>query len=128
MIGQLRIARPVTNLARTAEMYRSGLGLEFLGQFEAHDGFDGIMLGLPDCPYHFEFTYCQTHPVPPSPTPEDLVVLYIPDASEWIQTCQQMSNAGFIIVPSLNPYWEVHGRTFADPDGYRVVIQNAIWN
>ena len=33
--------------------------------------------------------------------------------------------AGFQVVPSYNPYWDQDGQTFADPDGYRVVIQNA---
>jgi hypothetical protein len=29
-------------------------------------------------------------------------------------------------VPAFNPYWDRWGgRTFADPDGYRVVLQNA---
>jgi hypothetical protein len=30
-------------------------------------------------------------------------------------------------VASFNPYWDRHGRTFADADGYRVVIQNQAW-
>ncbi|WP_416171653.1 hypothetical protein [Haematobacter missouriensis] len=30
-------------------------------------------------------------------------------------------------VPSFNPYWDRGGRTFEDPDGYRVVLQNAAW-
>lgn len=38
-----------------------------------------------------------------------------------------MLTAGFRAVASLNPYWELHGRTFEDPDGYRVVIQRAAW-
>jgi hypothetical protein len=24
-------------------------------------------------------------------------------------------------------HWDLHGQTFADPDGYRVVLQNAAW-
>jgi hypothetical protein len=27
----------------------------------------------------------------------------------------------------FNPYWDRRGRTFADPDGYRVVLQNSPW-
>jgi hypothetical protein len=30
-------------------------------------------------------------------------------------------------VKAFNPYWDRKGRTFADPDGYRVVLQNAAW-
>jgi hypothetical protein len=31
-------------------------------------------------------------------------------------------------VQSFNPYWDQHGKTFEDPDGYRVVLQNAAWD
>jgi hypothetical protein len=30
-------------------------------------------------------------------------------------------------VRAFNPYWDRHGKTFADPDGYRVVLQHAAW-
>jgi hypothetical protein len=39
-----------------------------------------------------------------------------------------MGTAGFEAVTSTNPYWDVHGRTFQDPDGYRVVLQQEGWN
>jgi prolyl oligopeptidase len=39
-----------------------------------------------------------------------------------------MLAAGFKQVSSFNPYWETRGRTFEDPDGYRVVLQQAEWN
>ena len=35
--------------------------------------------------------------------------------------------AGFEPLPALNPYWDIQGATFEDPDGYRVVLQNAAW-
>lgn len=61
--------------------------------------------------------------VAPSPTDEDLVVLYFPEAAGWQAACDRMQNAGFRPVKSFNPYRDVRGRTFQDPDGYRVVIQ-----
>jgi catechol 2,3-dioxygenase-like lactoylglutathione lyase family enzyme len=63
----LRIARPVSDLERSAAMYCRGLGLAEIDRFENHEGFDGVMLGTIDLPYHLEFTYRRTHPVPPSP-------------------------------------------------------------
>ena len=39
-----------------------------------------------------------------------------------------MKNAGYEPVQSYNPYWDKNGLTFADPDGYRVVIQNDVWD
>jgi hypothetical protein len=98
-----------------------------VGSFEDHAGFDGVMLGAAGSAYHFEFTRCRAHPVPPSPTAEDLVVLYVPDAAEWEAACAGMRVAGFREVASFNPYWEARGRTFEDPDGYRTVLQRAPW-
>ncbi len=34
---------------------------------------------------------------------------------------------GFEPVPAFNPYWDRNGATFEDPDGYRVLLQNAPW-
>lgn len=127
MKAHLRVARPVRDLERSAALYREGLGLEEIGRFTDHAGFDGVMLGDRRCPYHFEFTYCRHHPVAPTPTQEDLVVFYLPDRGEWSQACARMLAAGFLEMPSFNPYWGRRGRTFEDPDGYRVVLENADW-
>jgi len=127
MTHHLRIARPVSDLGRAVTMYTAGLDLRVLGSFEDHDGFDGVMLGSSGAQHHFEFTHCRTHPVLPSPTNEDLVVFYIADPDEWRAACDRMEAAGFAGVPSFNPYWDVRGRTFQDPDGYRVVLQKAEW-
>lgn len=123
----LRIARPVTNLAYTESLYRTGLSLDRLGHFEDHEGFDGVMLGTQGGTWHFEFTYCRTHPVAPTPTPEDLIVLYLPDERAWRARCTAMERAGFRPVVSLNPWWDRAGRSFEDADGYRVVLQNSAW-
>ena len=128
MQHQLRIARPVQNLAATQAMYCRGLGLRVLGSFENHQGFDGVMLGATGSSYHFEFTRCRSHPVTPAPTAEDLAVFYIPSLPDWQQACANMLAAGFRLVESFNPYWDVSGRTYEDPDGYRIVLQNAEWN
>ena len=108
-------------------MYCEGLGLRVIGSFADHAGFDGVMLGRADLQYHFEFTVCRAHPVRPSPTPEDVTVFYIPDTNEWQLALARMQAAGFQPVAANNPYWDVHGRTFADFDGYRTVLQNAAW-
>ena len=33
----------------------------------------------------------------------------------------------FMPVEAFNPYWDRLGKTFEDPDGYRIVLQNAAW-
>jgi catechol 2,3-dioxygenase-like lactoylglutathione lyase family enzyme len=106
MRRHLRIARPVSNLARSTALYRDGLGIDVLGRFDDHDGFDGAMLGPAESDWHVELTHCRTHPVRPQPTPEDLLVLYVPDAGEWRTACDRMLAAGFVAVASFNPYWD----------------------
>ena len=96
-----------------------------IGRFDHHDGFDGVMLGVPGASYHFEFTFSRIHPIHPAPTVEDLVVLYVPDEQEWLALCSSMRAAGFKEVGAFNPYWERRGRTYEDWDGYRVVLQQA---
>ena len=125
MAPHLRIARPVTDLARSTALYCRGLDLRVLGGFENHAGFDGVMLGAADAGHHFEFTRHREHPVVPAPTVEDLVVFYLPGATEWRTACARMTEAGFRQVASFNPYWDRRGRTYEDHDAYRVVLQNA---
>jgi catechol 2,3-dioxygenase-like lactoylglutathione lyase family enzyme len=123
----LRVARPTDHLEAIAAMYRDGLGLEALASFADHDGFDGVMLGPPGGSYHLEFTHHRGHRVGRAPTRDHLLVLYVPDEAEHTARCEQMLRAGFVPVPSYNPYWDRQGRTFEDLDGYRVVLQRAAW-
>ncbi|RYZ47011.1 MAG: VOC family protein [Myxococcaceae bacterium] len=124
---KLRVARPTRDLEAVVHFYRDGLGFEVLGRFEDHAGFDGVMLGHPGAPYHLEFTVERGHEAPRAPTAEHLLVFYVPDTEAWAEQVRRMEAAGFAAVPSRNPYWDAHGRTFEDPDGYRVVLQGAAW-
>lgn len=123
----LRIARPVTDLEQSSEMYCRGLGLKEIGAFTDHDGFSGRMLGRDDLPWHLEFTQCNNHPVIPAASVEDLLILYIPEQKAWIKACGEMERAGFTRTRAFNPYWDNKGVTFQDDDGYRVVLQNSRW-
>ncbi len=127
MTSHVRIARPVQDLGRAVEMYVHGLGLRQVASFVNHAGFDGVMLAHAGTDCHFEFTYCRTHPIHPAPTPEDLLVFYVPDRAEWTVRCAAMLEAGFSEVEPFNPFWKERGRTFQDPDGYRVVVQQSNW-
>jgi catechol 2,3-dioxygenase-like lactoylglutathione lyase family enzyme len=123
----LRVARPTDRLPEIAAMYARGLGLDVLGRFEDHDGFDGVMLGRPEDAFHLEFTTRRGHAAEGAPSGEHLLVLYEPDAAAWSAACERMLAAGFREVAAHNPYWDVRGRTFEDLDGYRVVLQNTAW-
>ena len=124
-VPKLRVARPTDNLEALIRFYRDGLGLEILYRFENHDGFDGVMLGRPGAPYHFEFTHAHGHSAGRAPTQDNLLIFYLPDRAEWEKIVASMRAAGFEPVPSFNPYWDRQGLTFEDPDGYRIVLQNS---
>lgn len=124
----MRVARPTDHLARISQMYMQGLGFVILAQFEDHQGFDGVILGHPQHPYHLEFTHHRGTKVGSSPTQDNLLVFYIPDKDDWEAACNAMQRAGFDLVPSYNPYWDRSGKTFEDLDGYRVVLQNRSWS
>lgn len=108
-------------------MYQEGLGLSVLASFRDHAGFDGTILGRPSAPYHFEFTQQKGAVAPRSPSPENLLVFYLPEVGEWERTLRQMLAAGFRKVSSHNPYWDVNAVTYEDPEGYRVVLSNQKW-
>ena len=57
----LRVARPTDHMPDILRFYRDGLRFEVIASFENHEGFDGIMLGHADEPYHFEFTVKHGH-------------------------------------------------------------------
>lgn len=62
----------------------------------------------------------RAHPRVARPT-DNLLIFYLPG----VQAIQQMQAHNFFPVSSLSPYWGIKGKTFEDPDGYRVVLQNA---
>lgn len=90
------------------------------GSFEDHDGFDGVMLGWDNADWHLEFSYWRHHRVTPCPTQEDLLVLYVDEQLQCFQ--DKMLQAGFISCDSFNPWWDAHGVTFRDFDGYGIVL------
>ena len=121
----MRVARPTDRLEEVVRFYVRGLGLKVLGWFRDHDGFDGVMLGRPGVAYHLEFTHKRGHLVGRAPSQDHLLVFYVPDSRQWRDAVGRMRSAGYEPVPSFNPYWDRLGCTFEDPDGYRVVLQNA---
>lgn len=124
----LRVARPTDDISALLPFYRDGLGLDMLSEFSDHNGFDGVMLGKPGAPYHFEFTRARGHRAGRAPTQDNLVVFYFPQAIAWSTAVTRMRATGFVPVPAFNPYWDKSGATFEDPDGYRVVLQNGDWS
>jgi catechol 2,3-dioxygenase-like lactoylglutathione lyase family enzyme len=124
---RFRVARPSRDLAAATRFYTEALGVEVLGTFDDHAGFDGVILGHSAWPYHLEFTRRRGDPVEPRPTDEDLLVFYLPEQSAWDAAVQRARGFGARVLRSSNPYWDEHGVTVEDPDGYRIVLAHAAW-
>src|SRR6266850_4793940 len=86
-VVQVRVARPTRQLEKVVAFYRDGLGLREIDRFQGHNGYDGVMLGLPGRTYHLEFTQHAEDGPCPAPSDDNLLVLYIPDAAEYRRLC-----------------------------------------
>jgi catechol 2,3-dioxygenase-like lactoylglutathione lyase family enzyme len=120
---QLRVARHTERLDELVAFYRDGLGLREVGGFRDHAGYDGVFLELPGTGAHLELTSGGAHGAP-APHPESLLVLYLGDAAAVRAVAARL--AADPVAPA-NPYWAEHGLTFADPDGFRVVLVPERW-
>lgn len=125
-ISQIRIARPTDHLDNVVGFYRDGLGLPVIGSFEKHAGYSGVMLGMPDDRLHLEFTHKDGGSPCPAPTRDNLIVFYMPDAESFARSVSRLKQNGYLPVESDNPYWNDHGETFEDPDGWRVVLYHGV--
>jgi catechol 2,3-dioxygenase-like lactoylglutathione lyase family enzyme len=120
---QLRIARHTERLDELVAFYRDGLGLVEAGGFRDHAGYDGVFLEVPGTGAHLELTAGGAHGAP-EPHPESLLVLYLGDEQAVRAVAARLAVAP---VAPANPYWAEHGVTFADPDGFRVVLVPERW-
>jgi catechol 2,3-dioxygenase-like lactoylglutathione lyase family enzyme len=122
---QLRVARPTRDLDAVVSFYTL-LGLPVLSSFDDHDGYSGVILGLPDASRQLELVYREGEI--PSPTPEDQLVLYLGSAERVEAEVARIKAAGFEPRPAANPYWARNGAvSFVDPDGYWLVLSPESW-
>jgi catechol 2,3-dioxygenase-like lactoylglutathione lyase family enzyme len=121
---QVRFARHTDRLTEIVAFYRDGLGLPQVGSFTGHDGYDGVFLALPGTRAHLEFTSGGAHDAPGA-HPETLLVLYLGTA-EAVRDA--LARVGSRHVKAANPYWDTHGVTILDPDGFRIVLVAEHWD
>ncbi len=114
-----RFARPVRDLAASRALYAGLLGLREQGGFTGHAGYTGCFLGLPG---GGQLELTTGGPDPVLQTADDLLVFYLADRAALDVVVDALVAASVPRVTAENPYWEEHGATFVDPDGYRLVI------
>lgn len=125
---QFRVARPTNQLDEITRFYSEALGFEIIGQFKGHDGFDGVMIGLPGKTYHLEFTQHISNTALPHPTEENLLVFYFDNPEEYTKANERLLNHGYHPVQPANPYWLNKSETYEDPDKWRIVLFNGAYS
>lgn len=124
---QFRIARPTNQLEKVLHFYQDGLKLPLIGRFENHNGYSGIILGLPDHQYQLEFTsYADGTPCP-APSKDNLLVFYFDTEEKYKEIQHCIERIGYQPVEPENPYWKTNSLTYEDPDGWRVVLFNGLY-
>jgi catechol 2,3-dioxygenase-like lactoylglutathione lyase family enzyme len=117
--------RPTRDLAAAAAFYGL-LGLPVIASFEDHDGYSGIVFGLPDPSRQLELVFREGEV--PSPTAEDQLAFYLGSPERVETEAARLRSAGFEPVADPNPYWQRTGALrFLDPDGYAVVFSPEAW-
>jgi catechol 2,3-dioxygenase-like lactoylglutathione lyase family enzyme len=125
MFSKLRSARPTNNLAALRHFYVEALGCVVVAEWLDHEGIDGLVLGDPESKgKDWQVEFIREHGVtaPQAPTSEHLLVFYVDDALKLDAITQRMNAYGYTTIQPNNPYWARCGVTFADPDGYHVVV------
>ncbi|MFD3696825.1 VOC family protein [Streptomyces sp. NPDC058646] len=126
--AHVRVARPARDLAASERFYVDGLGLDVLWRTAEHTPgeHDLLMVGPSGGSWHFELTHDPEQPLEPTPTVDDLFVVYLGAPVDEALVDRLVATGG-ARVPSHNPYWDEHGVTVADPDGYRLVLCSRTW-
>jgi catechol 2,3-dioxygenase-like lactoylglutathione lyase family enzyme len=121
-VAAVRFARPTDRLPEVLRFYEEGLGLRRVDSFEDHDGYSGVMLGLPGEEVHLELTTHADGSPGPAPTRDNLLVLDLRSRDAIAAAEERLRALGHPPVQPENPYWAAD-LTFEDPDGWRVVLR-----
>ena len=118
--------RPAGKFDAVVAFYRDVVGLPVLASFEDHDGYSGVVFGLPDASRQLELVFHEGQL--PTPTSEDQLVLYLGSAERVTSEAARIRAAGFEPTVDPNPYWTRTGAVcFLDPDGYSLVLSPEAW-
>lgn len=121
--GAVRFARPTAHIEECTAFYGDDLGLPILASWRDHDGYDGVVFGLPGSPTQLELTQHGAEPQVPEPSTENQLVLYLSGAAEVTAMAERLTFRGHRSVDVDNPYWAARGAvSYADADGWIVIL------
>jgi len=120
---RFRIVKPTDKWDEVLAFYTQGIGLQIQDEFHGHEGYDGVMIGLPDAAYHLEVIRFTGGLANPSPNQDAGYVFYFQDASAIASIAARLAAMGYPTEPAQNPYWNTHGAScIYDPDGWAVIL------
>jgi len=120
---KLRVAIHCENINKVSDFYKQILGLSEIGRFEAHNGYDGIMLSKDDSDWHLELT--QNGIIHESVRDLENVIVFYPDnEEEFISIEEQITSNEVPTFVHPNPYWKDNGIGILDPEGNRIIVNN----
>lgn len=117
---KLRVARHTKDIDSIIDFYINILGIDFLGEFKNHEGYDGVFIGIKNKDWHLEFTASNEKPIHNSDE-DDLLVFYC-TLDQYLTLQKKFQERNINPVKAKNPYWNNNGLVYLDPDGFRVVI------
>lgn len=118
-VAAVRFTRASTALEECRRFYQEVIGLDLLFDFRDHDGYDGVVLGLPDRSVQLELIRFHGRPAAEADQ-ENALVLYVEDGGAALR--ERLGERVDLLVPE-NPYWSRLGAfAIADPDGWLVLV------
>lgn len=125
----IRCARPSRSLAAAHTFWCDGVGLEVLWRTDGHGEGEHalLMVGAAGAAWHLELVEDAAALEANPPGTEDLLVVYRGHPATH-DDIARLTDCGGRRVTARNPYWEEHGVTIEDPDGYRLVLCHRTWD
>ncbi len=118
---QFRVARHTNQINEIKDFYTKVLNFEILGEFQNHNGYDGIFIGKPDLDWHLEFTTTHEN-VDHYFDEDDCLVFYPTTQQEYDEIIERLELHHIKLIKSKNPYWNDNGISFLDPDGLVIIV------
>ena len=120
---QFRSARHTNRIKEIETFYTKILNLDILGDFKNHNGYDGLFIGKANTDWHLEFT-TSSDEVNHQFDEDDCLVFYPETQNEYEAVIKNLEFYRIEPIQTKNPYWNINGISFLDPDGFVVIVSS----
>ncbi|MDM1071383.1 VOC family protein [Empedobacter brevis] len=120
---QFRSARHTNRIKEIETFYTKILNLDILGDFKNHNGYDGLFIGKANTDWHLEFT-TSSDDVNHQFDEDDCLVFYPETQEEYEAVIKNLEFYRIEPIQAKNPYWNINGISFLDPDGFVVIVSS----